>query len=278
MANSSGPANYNVLGWTNNLIGWTLTIVTSLIAAGGAALVISAADIERIRLEIKPIVQETETRLKEQLDALRSTQRDVIKENQHIKNEVREVSRLIESEARMVESLLNAAARERNRLANGLDSNRDKVREVSMRLTEESHQISENIASARLTVAEGQRKIRDQIEDLANQFHAYQQSFINEVTELAEDGKKMIDGKTVIDADQAAEARDWIAKANYMIRSLAIPTEAGWLRDTSAVKEDLRKAMVGFEKGDGEARMEHVRRVLVIVEAIRDLAQGGRIP
>ena len=127
-------------------------------------------------------------------------------------------------------------------------------------------------------IVEALKDVSGQIQDLSDQFDSYQQSFIDEMTKLADEGERIVNDEIVINDEHVAKARAWIAKANYMIRSLTIPTEAGWLRDTSAVKESLRKAMEGFDKGDAETRMKHAREVLVIVDAIRDLAQGGRIP
>ena len=79
--------------------------------------------------------------------------------------------------------------------------------------------------------------------------------------------------------DDVTKIGRWIEKANYMVRSLAIPTEGGLLRNTAAVNNDLREAMERFDKErDYDAKMAHAQKVLVIVEAVKELAVGGRIP
>ena len=144
-------------------------------------------------------------------------------------------------------------------------------------LVKELRQHSRKIDDVQKVVLEGQveavKTLSGQIKALSEQLDSARHALIDQLKRLVTDGKKAIDGKDL------AEIRRWIEKANYMVRSLAIPTEAGFLKDTSVVKEDLRQAMEGFakEKDRGD-KMAHAKRVLVIVEAVCELAAGGRIP
>ena len=260
---------------TVNFIAW---ILTSVLAGSSAAYVMSTADIDRIRTELDRVIQGTEGRINLRLNALESRQNAIVEDIRRTKSEMTEAERQLSDEISGVTIDLSRATTEREWLMNRVDLVRDKAQEHFMTLDGKLIDTSQKIVATERAIAERQAAIHDEIKALSDQLSSYHRAFIDELAKLAEEGRRIVGNKTVIENKHMAEARAWIAKANYMIRSLAIPTEAGWLRDTSAVKEDLRKAMEGFEQCDGRARMQRARRVLMIVEAIRSLAEGGRIP
>lgn len=114
---------------------------------------------------------------------------------------------------------------------------------------------------------------------------AVQEAIVDELKILVAQGSEAISN-----AEDNAEAGDigekdmkkvekWIWMANYFIRSLEIPSEPGFFKDTSVVKSDLCKKMEGFDREkDPQTRLHHAKRALVIVEAVRRLAEGGRVP
>ena len=135
----------------------------------------------------------------------------------------------------------------------------------------------DNAASIVRDISKKQQQVEDnlrgEINDLSRRIESVHSAFVEKLEELAEEGRVLIGGR-----DFPAIER-WITKANYVVRSLIIPTEERLLRDTSVVKEDLRDAMIEFDRAqDDNAKLAQARRVLVIVEAVCELAVGGRIP
>ena len=145
--------------------------------------------------------------------------------------------------------------------------------------------IPNKIEESREIVVAKTKELRDQIEALSKQFASVQEAIVNELKILVAQGSK-----TITNAEEKVEAGDvdedgmekiekWIWMANYFIRSLAIPSEPGFFKDTSVVKSGLRKEMEGFDREkDPQTRLHHAKRALVIVEAVRRLAEGGRVP
>ena len=259
---------YNVIGW----------IFTSLLAGSSAALVVTQADIQKIGEELRTIVTDAEKRISGQLERLEWKQGEITSSIRNTRDEVTEVAREVNSESARIVADLAAASDGRERLLNRVNANRQQAQDNFLALSDKSIGLSKQIDSTKRAVIDGHKGTGEQIQSLSDQFNSYQQSFIDEMTKLADEGREIVNNDTILDDGRIAATRDWIAKANYMIRSLAIPTEDGWLKDTSAVKKDIQKAMEGFDRSDDETRMLHAQRVLVIVEAIRDLAKGGRIP
>ena len=144
------------------------------------------------------------------------------------------------------------------------------LRDLERNVTEKTGVAEHNILAKQIETTEG---LREQVRELSGQLAAVHSAFVERLNELAEEGSALIE-----EGDLTKIGR-WIEKANYMVRSLAIPTEGGLLRNTAAVNNDLREAMEGFDKErDEEAKMAHAQKALVIVEAVRELAVGGRIP
>lgn len=120
--------------------------------------------------------------------------------------------------------------------------------------------------------ASGYDELERRIDSLLADIDAVRSAFVAELSLLVKDGDDAIREKNL------SKVGRWIASSGYFIRSLVIPTEPGWLRDVSVVKKDLREAMERFEKEtDKEKKLAHARRVMVIVETVRDLAEGGQL-
>ena len=144
------------------------------------------------------------------------------------------------------------------------------LRDLERNVTEKTGVAEHNILAKQIETTEG---LREQVRELSGQLAAVHSAFVERLNELAEEGSALIE-----EGDLTKIGR-WIEKANYMVRSLAIPTEGGLLRNTAAVNNDLREAMERFDKErDYDAKMAHAQKVLVIVEAVKELAVGGRIP
>lgn len=103
-------------------------------------------------------------------------------------------------------------------------------------------------------------------------------------TKAAGDAEASGDVKAGGDAglDHRCEAamRQWIRRASYLVRSLEIPTEMGVLKDTSVVKEDIRKALRDFEQAasdeDANGKRDAMMAALAVVQSVGDLAATGR--
>ena len=276
-----GKSSKETVQWmANHFVGW---IITSLLGGAGAAYVLTETDLLEVESGIKLEIQDAEKRIGERLDFLRSRQdaldSKVTVGHQNIQSKVVDVANQLNHNGTEVRNSFGAAEQTRNSLAASIFANRQKVSDVLNFIDKDLNSISVQIAETDLDISNNHKIVMAKVEALFDQFQLYQQAFIDQMDELAGDGKQMINGNTITGREQMAKIEMWLVKANYMIRSLVIPTEAGLLKDTSVAKKDIRKAMEGFaSEQDDNARMEHARRALVIVEAIRDLAEGGRIP
>ena len=151
-----------------------------------------------------------------------------------------------------------------------IEDTEDSLQHLQRHITKETDDAKHEISKEQIELT---KNLRDQIRELSDQLAAVHSAFVERLNELAKEGSALIEG-----GDLTKIGR-WIEKANYMVRSLAIPTEGGLLRNTAAVNNDLREAMEGFDKErDEDAKMAHAQKALVIVEAVRELAVGGRIP
>lgn len=264
---------------TTGVVGWVLT---SILAGSGAAYVMSQAEISKIEDTVEPLILEAEARLKARLAHIDAKQAaielSVTTGDQGTMRSVAELAGQLHTEAAKLIVSLGKAATDRHEILSTVENHHRRTLQHLEALREETAQISRQVVAAEGRSAEAHKSMHAEIRKLSDLFSEYQRAFVEELTRLAEDGRRLISGKGVIGDESAEEVGGWIARANYMIRSLAIPTEAGWLRDMSAVKEDLREAMEEFDRSDEKARLDYARSVLVIVEAVRDLARGGRIP
>lgn len=173
------------------------------------------------------------------------------------------------------------------------ESHRDEIASLSTALSErirssvttvgrDFSRVSQQVGESKNDILSGQRRteqaLLQRISELEGQLASVHRAFVKEMATLVEDGRNV-----VADFEKAPEGNDeavarWIARANYMVRSLVIPTEMRVIRESSVVKDELRKAMAGFAKAqDYKEKMVHASKVLLIVEAVRDLAEGGRI-
>lgn len=269
--------------WTaNHFVGW---IITSLLGGTGAAVALNAIDI----LELEKVVQAATKGIDKELAVLSKRQEELSSEQEVLNREIAGGHKAIQDHvARVVQELRNtrtemrtlslAANGSREDLSAGILSNRNKVQTVFEFLNDDVSDVDLRITELDGDVKTNHRAVMDAFEGLFERLDSYHRTFVDEMNKLADEGGRLANERTITE-EHLVEAEAWIAKVNYMLRSLPIPTEAGLLRDTSVVKEDLRKAMKAFEKEDElNTRMAHVRRVLVIVEAMRDLASSGRIP
>ena len=119
-----------LLEWTaNNVVGWLLT---SLVAGGSAAYVMSQAEIQKIGDELEGIISGYEKRTKDRIDELGSTQEKIIKSIQNTKHEisgVREVALQISYETEGITSGLDATDYQLRRVVNQITSNHEEARE-----------------------------------------------------------------------------------------------------------------------------------------------------
>lgn len=151
-----------------------------------------------------------------------------------------------------------------------VEDTEDSLQHLQRHITKETDDAKHEISKEQIELT---KNLRDQIRELSDQLAAVHSAFVERLNELAEEGSALIE-----EGDLTKIGR-WIEKANYMVRSLAIPTEGGLLRNTAAVNNDLREAMERFDKErDYDAKMAHAQKALVIVEAVKELAVGGRIP
>lgn len=189
-----------------------------------------------------------------------------------------EIEETLDTSVRKLEDAWGHRKSEHEELEKSIGSFGSKVNQLfeDTRGDLEQHISTTTDSATREVVAEQMRlagQLREQISALSNQLAAVHSAFVDRLEDLAEEGKRLMRERDFIAIGR------WIEKTNYMVRSLAIPTEEGLLKDTSAVNNDLREAMERFGKEqDDDARMAHAQRVLVIVEAVRELAVGGRIP
>ena len=140
---------------------------------------------------------------------------------------------------------------------------------LNSRMEEHRTHVSRTGSSIREGQRQAEASLSEQINGLSNRIVSIQSAFVERLEELVEEGKDLIG------EGDFAEIERWITKANYVVRSLEIPAEDGLLRDTSVVKEDLRDAMSQFDKAQGDnAKLAQAQRVLVIVEAVYELAVG----
>ena len=134
-------------------------------------------------------------------------------------------------------------------------------------------QASEGAKSEILAAQQGDYgELGRKIDKLLTEINAVRREFVAELSLLVEDGNDAIRKRNLKKIER------WITSSSYFIRSLAIPTESGWMREFSVVKKDLREATERFQKEtDQKKKLAHARRVLVIVKAVRDLAEGGQL-
>ena len=144
--------------------------------------------------------------------------------------------------------------------------------------------VNDNIELRTERVEENQKFYRDdiidQIQALPERLNSVHHSFIGMFDRLIREGDLAIrDARHVGDAgDDSTDALyEWMLKANYVVRSLSIPSEDGFFKNSSLVKQDLRTAISEYEKNTGENKISHAERTLQIVRAVRDLAASGGI-
>ena len=266
------------VGWTaNQFAGW---IFSSFLAGGGAVYALSQLDLIKITSEVERIIQEnvTEPLARVQTDLTR-LEGSVDSDHQDVLMAQRELYQRLQNEAMSIHLKLNTAEGDHRNSTDNILANRERTAGHFQTLEEHMRTANRQVASSHQKIVDGQSELAEQIQALSAQFDSYRRAIVDQLEDLQEEGRALIEGKTEIQESDRLEVEEWIAKANYMVRSLVIPTEAGLLRDTSVVKEELRIAMKRFGKEENaKARLGHARRALWVVEAMTDLATGGRIP
>ena len=144
--------------------------------------------------------------------------------------------------------------------------------------------VNENIEHRTERIRESQTLYRDeiinQIQALPEKFNSVHHALIGMFDGLISDGASAI--KNARNAGDAKDGRtdalyEWMLRANYVVRSLPIPSEDGFFLNRSLVERDLRTAISEYEKNAGEDKISHAERTLQIVRAVKDLAESGRI-
>ena len=263
--------------------GWTATqfaglLLTTFAAGSGSGFVLSQIDLMRIKSEIEGIIEQANVvgHLKGMRSDLKHMEGSLVDRYDGLLRKQAELEYRIEAEALGILGKVDVARLDSKQ---NIHANRELMRSHFLVVKDRLQETSRQIYEAQEAIVANQSDLSGQIEALSNQFESYRLAIVRELKKLQEEGRTLISGKTEIRAEDRLKVEEWIARANYMVRSLVIPTEDGLLRNTSVVKEDLRDAMKAFSREqDAEARVEHARRALWVVEAITDLASGGRIP
>lgn len=256
----------------NHVVGW---IITSILGGTSAAYVLTSAELVDVGKGIKEVVTDAKDDIKGELARMN---KGVAARQKDIQEGVDEVIEELGRNGNEMRSSFRAADGSRASLANAIRANGQEVRSAFSSIDDDLRGISLTVNKIDRDTAGNHKEVIAEFRALFDQFHSYHQTFVDQLKGLADTGRGLIDEETP-SADHMADMETWIAKVNYVLRSLPIPTEEGLLRDTSIVKEDLRKAMRGFAKAtDDHTRMAHARSVLVIVEAVVALASSGRIP
>lgn len=255
----------------NQMFGW---FITSLLGGAGAAYALTTTDLlkfgEKLKMEVRASIQEELEILGDQHDKIGKS---VTGYHQDVTMGLGAISNELRGNAGEMSNAFAVAVNSHNSLAKGVRDNWTKIQETFEYLDKDLDDIFIQISDVDGDVAKNHKILFDRIEALSDQLQSYHRAFTEQMEMLAAEGDRAINKRIMADVEK------WIAKANYMLRSLPIPTEEGMLKDSSIVKVDLRKAMRAFSKErEDDAKLEHARRVLVIVEAVRDLASSGRIP
>ena len=123
--------------------------------------------------------------------------------------------------------------------------------------------------------------IIDQIQALPGMLNSVHHAFIGMFDRLVREGILTIrDSEN--SGDSGTEALDeWMLQANYVVRSLSIPSEDGIFLNRSLVEQDLRAAISKYnqakDQNDKDGQIQHAKSTLGIVKAVRELAASGRI-
>lgn len=282
VANTNPPTG--IMGVARRAAGWTASQaagwVITFLAGGGTVFALSQLDLIKITSEVERIIQANVTGRLDRLHAdLTRLDRSVDSDHQDVLRTQGELLQRLQSEATGVHRKLDTAEGARQDLLENMHTNHGTTVAHLQALERSVRSASQQAANSTREIMDGQSSLTEQIQALSDQFESYRRAIVGQLEELREEGRYLINGKTTIQDEDRLKVEEWIAKANYIVRSLTIPTEAGLLRDTAVVKEELRVAMKRFAKEQHpEARVEHARRALWVVEAITSLASGGRIP
>ena len=242
-------------------VGGTLTAIkTGLFAVG--------SDVDALREEVSDGFHAVEHRLDGTEDALKgiSVNSNKIEE---AKSEIASLKSKLDVERTRIESRIETT---RVALVAKHDLGVQRIGLMQAHLEQVADGVKTEVLDARQASTESTEELARRIDKLLEEDEAIRNGFVAELSRLVESGRLAIGKRNF------PEIGRWIARSSYFVRSLAIPTETGWLRDVSIVKKDLREATGKFEKETDETtKLAHARRVLVIVQTVRDLAQGGQL-
>ena len=177
----------------------------------------------------------------------------------------------VESLEDQVEGRSGAAKDHRKMLQETIQDHLESVQQI----------VEENIELRTERIEEKQTFYRDdiidQIQALPEKLNSVHHAFIGMFDRLIRDGTLAIrDGRD----GSFEDLNEWMLRANYVVRSLPIPSEDGIFLNHSLVEQDLRKSISEYEKTkdeDEKDKISHAERTLQIVKAVRDLAESGKI-
>lgn len=263
----------------------TSVILTLIIGSGTT----TTATLTYLHNKVDMVIEQAEDTKKE-VDEIRQTLHDYVNQEKidrevlprlgHLEqglSEVKDIVREVDDVVLDIESLEDQVKEG----AGNAKDHREALREsIKDRLTSVKQSVNEKIELRTERLEENQEFYRDDIIDeiqaLPERLSSVHHTFIGMLDRLIREGTLAIrDGSTEI-------LYEWMLKANYVVRSLPIPSEDGILLNRSLVEQALRKAISEYEKaGDTPEEMKekisHAERTLQIVKAVRDLAEAGKI-
>ena len=209
----------------------------------------------------------------------------VVPRLEHLKQSLSEVKKLIseiddvaldiESLKDQIEGKYEIAKEHREALQESIKEHQEIVQQS----------VNENIERRTERIGENQTLYRDeiinQIQALQEKFNSAHRALIGMFDSLISDGTLAIR-----DAENSKNAEDvgtddldeWMLRANYVVRSLPIPSEDGFFLNRSLVEQDLRKAISEYEKASNRInKVTHAKSTLNVVMAVKDLAASGGI-
>ena len=192
-------------------------------------------------------IKDAKEEIKMRIDSLESTLEEAATDRHgKLTNQHKEIEDVLERVVGNVEDSSRATSEAHRQHERALTSFSTTAIYRLERLEDQAHDLHREVTDAKGEILTHQNEtvatLSDQIRVLSEQMNSARLALIDQLKGLAQDGKTAIDSKDI------ATIERWIAKANYMVRSLEIPTEEGLLKNTSVVKYDLRKAMEGFAK------------------------------
>lgn len=285
MAESDQQAVANTQGTrTERLAHWSMSqfaslVLSSFFGSTAGLLAVLQADIFDLSENIEKINDAIVT-LAEDQRAHRSTTastKNIAKIDESIS--------ALKGEVKTVSDRTSTALKEHDRHRDAivsLNSLSERIRDGVAKAGEGVERVSREIVDSKGNIlraqGESKQELLQRISELEGHLASVHRAFVDELATLVEEGRNVVTNFEKDPEPNVEAVAKWIARSNYMVRSLVIPTEMRVIRESSVVKDDLRKAMAGFSKAeDYEEKMVHASKVLLIVEAVKDLAEGGRI-